>query len=184
MVFMVPIILFIFLWSVYNFGPKHHKQLLIEILHNPIPGIKFKGHLDESNDFYSLKRCRFNHNLISWHIARNKHLSAMQATRSSIIISHDCPMSNIDATVPKLYGYQTYATFHDTSTEQEITASAHSIPMTLYIAILTFSCPNIVFLSLPRCPPDGLITSFSFLILISIISTIITTCTCFLLSYK
>jgi hypothetical protein len=68
-------------------------------------------------------------------------------------------LSNIDAAAPKLYGYQTYAPFHDTSPEQEITASAQSMPMTLYFSILTFSCPDIVILSLPQRPPDGFITS-------------------------
>jgi hypothetical protein len=58
-------------------------------------------------------------------------------------------MSNIDAAALKLYGYQTYATFHDTLTEQDISASTQSMPVTLYFPILTLSCPDIIFLSLP-----------------------------------
>jgi hypothetical protein len=83
-----------------------------------------------------------------------------------------------------LHGFQTYATFHNTSMDQEITMLAQSTPMTLYFAILEFSCPDIVFLSLPRRPLDGLITSSLFLILISTIFAIFTTCTSFLLSYQ
>ncbi len=122
--------------------------------------------------------CCFNHNLVGRCIARNKHLLAKQGTQSSTVIVHDCPLSNINASAPKLHGYETYAIFHNTSMEQEVSASDQSMPMTLYFATLDFSCPDIVFLSLPRCPPDGLITSSLVLILISSIFTIITTCIC------
>jgi hypothetical protein len=108
----------------------------------------------------------------------------MQATQSLTVIIHDCPLSNIDARAPKLHGYQTYATFHDTSMEQDITALVQSMPMTVYFEILELSCPDIVCLSLPRCPPDLFITSFVVLILISTIITIIMTRTCLLLSYQ
>ncbi len=107
-----------------------------------------------------------------------------QATQSSTVIVYDCPLSNIDARALKVHGYQTYATFHDTSMEQDVTASAQSMPMTLCFAILEFSCPKIVFLALPQCLQDGYITSFVVLILISTIFTIITTHTCSLLSYQ
>ncbi len=183
-IFIVPIILFTFFWSVYTFGPKHCKQSLIEILCNPVPGIEFEGRIHNSNDFDSLKWCCFNHNLISQCIARDKHLAAKRATQSLTVIVHDCPLSNIDACAPKVHGYQTYTTFHDSSVEQDVTASAQSMPMTLYFAIFEFSSPDTVFLSLPRCPPDGFITSFVVLILISTIFTIITTPTCLLLNYQ
>jgi hypothetical protein len=111
-------------------------------------------------------------------------LAAKQATQSSTVIVHDCPLSNIDARAPKVHGYQTYATFHDTLIDQDITALVQSMPMTLYFAILEFSCPDIVFLSLPLHTPNGYITSFVVLILISMIFTIITTRTCLLLSYQ
>jgi hypothetical protein len=182
-IFIVPIICFTFFPSVYNFGPKHCKQLLIEILCNPIPGIVFKGHIGESNDFDSLKYCCFNHNLISWHIARDKHLAAKQATQSSTVFIHDCPLSNNDATAPKLRGYQTYATFNDHRWTKRL-ALAQRMPMTLYFATLEFSCPDIVFLSLPQPPPDEFITSPLGLILISMFFSIITIQTCFLLSYQ
>jgi hypothetical protein len=79
-IFIVPIILFTFFRSVYTFGLKHCKQSLIEILYNPVTGIEFEGWIHESNDFDSSKRRRFNHNLISRRIARDKHLAAKQAT--------------------------------------------------------------------------------------------------------
>jgi hypothetical protein len=79
-IFIVPIILFTFFWNIYNFGPKHCKQSLIKILCNPVPGIEFKGWINKSEDFESLKRRRFNHNLISRRIARDKHLAAKRAT--------------------------------------------------------------------------------------------------------
>ena len=34
------------------------------------------------------------------------------------------------------------------------------MPMTLYFAICNFSCPDIVFLALPKMPPKGVITAF------------------------
>ena len=111
-------------------------------------------------------------------------MPAKQATQSLTTIVHDCPLSYINEQAPKLHGYQTYATFHDTSMEQDAIASAQSMPMTLHFAIIELSCLEIVFLSLPRRPPDGFITSFVVLILISMIFTIITTCTCLLLSHQ
>ncbi len=173
-IFISLVVLFTFFWSVYTFGPQHCKGSLIEILCNPVPNIEFKGWINKSNDFDSLTQWCFNHNLISWCIARDKHLAAKWVTQSSTVIVHDCPLSNIDARAPKLHGYQTYATFHNTSMEQDVTASSQSMPMTLDFAILELSCPGIVFLSLPRCPPDGFITSFEVSILISTIIAIIT----------
>ena len=79
-IFIVPIILFTFFWNIYNFGPKHRKRSLFEILCNPVPGIEFEGRINESDDFDSLKRRRFNHNIISRRIARDKHLAAKRAT--------------------------------------------------------------------------------------------------------
>jgi hypothetical protein len=183
-IFIVPIILFTFFRNIYNFCPKHCKQSWIKILCNPVPGIEFEGRINKSEDFESLKRRRFNHNLISQRIARDKYLAVKRATRSSTAIVHDCPLSYINAQAPKLHGYQTYATFHNTSMEQEVTASAQSMPMTLHFAIIEFSCPEIVFVSLPRCPPDGFITSFLVSILITTIFTIITTRTCLSLSHQ
>jgi len=181
---MVPIILFTFFWNIYNLGPKHRKRSLFKILRNPVPGIEFKGQINESDDFDSLQRRHYNQNFISRRISRDKHLAAKRVTRSSRVIVHDCPLSYIDARAPKLHGYETYATFHDTSMEQNVTESSQSMPMMLHSAILEFSCPEIVFLSLPKRPPDGFITSFMVLLLITMIFTIITTCTCLSLSYS
>jgi hypothetical protein len=98
--------------------------------------------------------------------------------------TYDCPLSYIDESAPKLHGYETYATFNDTSMEQDVTASSQSMPRTLHFTILEFSCPEIVFLSLPKRPPDGFITSFVVLLLITTIFTIITIRTYFSLSYR
>jgi hypothetical protein len=43
-IFIVPITLFTFFQHVYNFGPKHYKRSLFDILSNPIPRIEFDGH--------------------------------------------------------------------------------------------------------------------------------------------
>jgi hypothetical protein len=104
--------------------------------------------------------------------------------RSSTVIVHDCPLSNIDASAPKLYGYETYASFHDTSMEHKVSASAQSMPMTLYFAILKFSCPDIVISTLPKRPPDGFITSSLVLMLISSIFIVIMTHICLRLSLQ
>jgi hypothetical protein len=183
-VFIVPIVLFMFFWSSHNFGPEHCKQLLFDILTNPIPEIELEDRDGESNDLNSFRQCCFNHNLVARCITRNKHLLAKRVTRSSTVIVHDCPLSNINESALKLQGYYTYATFHNTSMAQEVSASDQSMPMTLHFAILEFSCPDIVFLSLPRCPPDGLITSSLVLILISSIITINMTCICIQLSLQ
>ncbi len=98
-IFIVPIILFTFFRNVYNFGPKHRKRSLFEILCNPVPGIEFAGRLAESDNFDSLKHYRFNHNPIAWRIARNKYLAAKRATQSSTIIVYDCPLSYINLTL-------------------------------------------------------------------------------------
>jgi hypothetical protein len=61
----IQTILIAFFWYVYEFGPKHRKWSLIDILKNPVPGIEFEGRLGESDDFDSLQRCCFNHNIIA-----------------------------------------------------------------------------------------------------------------------
>jgi hypothetical protein len=80
--FIVPITFITFFQYVYTFGPKHCKRFFFDILCNPVPGIEFDGRIGESEDFASLQRRRFNHNLVARCIARNKHLSAKQASRS------------------------------------------------------------------------------------------------------
>ena len=145
-IFLVPCILFAFFQNIYNFGPKHRKRSLIEILYNPVRGIELEGWrwINESEYFESLKRRCFSCNLISRRIERDKHLAVKRATRSSTAIVHDYPLSNIDARAPMLHVYQTYATFHDTYMEQDVTALAQSMPMTLHFAIIEFSCLEIV----------------------------------------
>jgi len=76
----VPIILFTFFQNIYHFGSKHSNQSFIKILCNPEPGIEFEGRINESEDFESLKRRRFNHNLVTPHIAIDKRLAAKRAT--------------------------------------------------------------------------------------------------------
>jgi hypothetical protein len=109
--FIVPIVLFTFFRSIYNFGPEHCKQSFFDILSNPVPGIEFKGRDGESNALNSFRQRCFNHNLVARRIARNKHLSAKQVTQSSTVIVHDCPLSNINASALKLHGYKTMLPF-------------------------------------------------------------------------
>jgi hypothetical protein len=97
-------------------------------------------------------------------------------------IVHDYPLAHINNAAPVLSGYQTYATFHETSMEDNVIKSTHSMPMTLYFAICKYSCPEIVFSLLPKRPPDGLITAFIILMLIGSIFTIMTIRTCFNIS--
>ena len=100
--FIFPITFITFFQYVYNFGPKHCKRSLFDILSNPVPGTKFDGRIGKSKDFASLKRRWFNQNLVAQKIARDKHLSANWATRSSTVIIHDCPMPHINNVTPVL----------------------------------------------------------------------------------
>ena len=52
--FIVPITIYTFFRGVYDFGPKHCKRTLFDILLNPVPGIEFEGRLGKSDDFNSL----------------------------------------------------------------------------------------------------------------------------------
>jgi hypothetical protein len=71
---------------------------------------------------------------------------------------HDCPMTNIDHDAPRLYGYQTYTTLNDTSfIGNHLAQSLHMMQITLYFAICHFSCPDLVFKTIPCPPPDGFI---------------------------
>jgi hypothetical protein len=60
----VSIIFYFFYKSVYNFGPKHCKQSLMDILLNPVPGIEFEGQIGESSDYDTFKCRRFNHKTV------------------------------------------------------------------------------------------------------------------------
>jgi hypothetical protein len=52
--FIVPITIYTFFREVYDFGPKHRKRTLFDILLNPVPGIEFERRLGESDNFFSL----------------------------------------------------------------------------------------------------------------------------------
>jgi hypothetical protein len=91
-------------------------------------------------------------------------------------------MAHINKAAPILLGYQTYATFHKTSMEDDVLKLKYIMPMTLYFAICKYLCPEIVFLLLPRWPPDGIITAFVILVLIGSIFGIIAIPTCFNIS--
>ena len=158
--FIVPITIYTFFRGVYDFGPKHRKRTLFDILLNPVPGIEFEGRLGESDDFNSLRRRRFNHNIDARRIARTRRLNVKRTTRSIASAVHDCPTSHINSTAPKLYGYQSYFTLNNNPMGKIGTEEEHSMPMMLYFAICNFSCPDIVFSALPKMPPKGVITAF------------------------
>ena len=101
--FIVPITIYTFFRGVYDFGPKHRKRTLFDILLNPVPGIEFEGRLSESDDFDSLRRRRFNHNITARRIARSRRLNVKRTTKSIASAVHDCPTSHINSTAPKLY---------------------------------------------------------------------------------
>jgi hypothetical protein len=52
--FVIPITIYTFFQGVYDFGPKHCKRSLFDILCNPIPGIELEERLGKSADFDSL----------------------------------------------------------------------------------------------------------------------------------
>ncbi len=64
----------------------------------------------------------------------------------------------IDSTAPCLHGYETYFTMHNKSMGKQVNEREHGMPMTVYFAICHFSCPDIIFLELPRIPPNSFIT--------------------------
>jgi hypothetical protein len=99
-------------------------------------------------------------------------------TKSIVPIVHDCPLSQIDPTAPRLYGYETYFTMHDESMGKRVTEGEHSMPMTIYFAICHFSCPDIIFAELPRIPPKGFIMSVLVNAIIAGIFGVITYQTC------
>ena len=177
-IFIIPITFYTFFHGVYSFGPKHRKRSFFDILKNPVPGIEYEGRIGESDDFDSIRRRRFNHNIVARRIARSKALSQRRITRSNVAIIHDCPRSHIDSNAPRLYGYETYFTLHNGSMSKRATEGEHSMPMTIYFAICQFSCPDIVFLKLPRKPPNGLITSTLVNVIIASIFGVITFQTC------
>jgi hypothetical protein len=74
-------------------------------------------------------------------------------------LMRDCPMTNIDHDALRLYGYQTYTTSNDARfIGNHLDQSPHMMKMTLYFAICHFSCLDLVFKTIPCCPPDGFIT--------------------------
>ena len=161
-ILIVPIDLYTFFHGVNNFVPRHCQWSFIDILFNPVPGIKFEGRTTESNDFDLLKHQRFNHNLTARGSHKISSFSAKRTKQSSFALVYYCPMANMSPIAPKLHGYQTYTTFHNTSMEHQVMDSEKNMPMTLYFAICEFSCPETVFSKLPWRPPDGFITSMIF----------------------
>ncbi len=154
-VFIVPIIFYTFYKSIYDVGPKHPKQFFIDMLTQPVPGIKFEEQHDGSDSNW---HCRFNHKTVSHSLLQNKTLSSKIATRSMTTIVHDCPMTCLKVVILRLHGYEMYATSNDTRFNKSyLDESPHTMQMTLYFAICHFSCPDLVFKTLPRQPPEGFI---------------------------
>ena len=105
--FIVPITFVTFFQYIYNFGPKHCKRSLFDILRNSVPGIEFDGCIGESENFASLQWRRFNHNLVARRIARNNHLLAKRMSQSVSSNIYDCPLAYIDPMAPIISGYET-----------------------------------------------------------------------------
>ncbi len=75
------------------------------------------------------------------------------------MLVHNCPMTNIDCDAPCFYGYQAYITLNDASfIGNHLDQSLHKMHMILYFEICHFSCPDLVFKTIPCCLPDGFIT--------------------------
>jgi hypothetical protein len=89
--FTVPIIFVTLFQYVYNFGPKHCKRSLLDILFNPVPGIEFDGRIGESEDFASLER----HQLLDTSICQLKERLGAQCHHSQLSNgSYQCNGSN------------------------------------------------------------------------------------------
>jgi hypothetical protein len=96
--------------------------------------------------------------MVSCRLVQNKTLSSKVVTRSTTTIVHDCPMTSLNVVIPRLHGYETYATLNDSRfNKSHLDESPHTMHMTLYFAICHFSCPDLVFKTLPCQPPDGFI---------------------------
>ncbi len=177
-IFVVPITFYSFFWYVYDFGPKHCKQTLYNIIMNPVPGVEFE--VEEADDFEALWCQRFNNNIVAWWIACTKQLAMKRITKSNMSVLHDCPILHITLDAPQLHGYKTYYTSQDNSSGKHVNESEHNIPMTLYFAVCHFSSPDNVFLELPRMPPKGYTTFILVKLIITGIFGIVTlqTCSC------
>ncbi len=166
-ILIVPIGFYTFVWYVYGFGLMHCKRSLIDILKKSCSRNRFEGCIGKSDDFDSLRRRCFNHNIIAHRVAQTKWLALKCSTKRVVSLVHDCPSSNIDSMAPKIHGYKTYFTMIDESKGKQISERKHSMPIRLYFAICNFSSTEFVFLQLPRKPPKGVITS----VLVQIIIT-------------
>jgi hypothetical protein len=153
---LVPIVFYTFYKSIYDFGQAHHKRYFIDILSQPVPGIDFE---EQHDDSISHLHRRFNHKMVSRRLIRNKTLSSKVVTKSTTMIVQDCPMTSLSIMTPRLHGHETYATSNDSRfNKRHLDESPHTMQMTIYFAICHFSCPDLVFKTLPRRPPDGFIT--------------------------
>jgi hypothetical protein len=145
-VFIVPIVFDTYYKSIYDFGPKHHKQSFTDILTQPVLGIEFEQQHVESDSHW---HCRFNHNTVSCRLLQNKTRSSKVATRSMTTIVHDCLITCLNVVILHLHGYETYATLNDSRfNKSHLDKSLHTMQMTLYFAICHFSCPDLVFKTL------------------------------------
>ena len=171
-VFIVPIVFYIFCKNIYDFGPRHCKQSFIDILTQPVPGNKFEEQNDGSDSHWHR---RFNHKMVSRRLLQNKTLSSKVTTRSMTTIVHDCSMACLNVVIPRLHGYKTYASLNDSRLNKSyLDESPHTMQMTLYFAICHFSCPDLLFKTLPHWPPDGFILDRFAMSIISVIFGLLT----------
>jgi hypothetical protein len=90
-------------------------------------------------------------------------------------IVHDRQMTCLNVVIPCLHGYETYATSNDSRfNKSHLDESPHMMQMILYFAICHFSCPDLVFKTLSRQPPDGFIMDEFAMSIISVIVGLLT----------
>jgi hypothetical protein len=110
--------------------------------------------------------------MVSCRLLQNKTLSSKVATRSMTTI---CPMTCLNVVIPRLHGYKTCATLNDSRfNKSHLDESPHTMQLTLDFAICHFSCPDLVFKTLPRQPPDGFIMDGFAMSIISVIFGLLT----------
>ena len=165
------------LWAFYkhcnNFGPSHTHRSLSQILRSPVPPQEFyyANNSDTRLNEYTWA------NPVARKIMRSKRYISTQDRRlrrhehrehrefvSQFKLGrlkqpqYKCPHNKITPLAQRHHIYSMYSTPHAGTMGFGNTEASDEMARTLYFAINAFSIPEIVWLALPKKPPDGIIT--------------------------
>ncbi len=156
--------------SVYDFGPVHRRRSLVEILKNPVPS--YNEYYYRYKSFNRVERGRrwsrrkflvkSNPNVVPRRVIRDRNVLSeddfARSQREFRLDQYKCPHSKITPISAKHHVFSVYTNPHASSMGFGNTEVTDKMALTYFFAINELPCPSIVFLEMPKKPPDVILS--------------------------